>query len=224
MKKLSLLIGFAFVALIPVVELQCFYIDSREDGTSTGPSHASNSVTRQHTSQKRLETEANSPRVMRPRAAATGDATDPREDDIERLRRELKTTKAELEKLSRPLAQDILSSTVSAEISPGETLVTGGYKTADGNYEITFLTPRSVTLSDGREAIEVKSQVLSVGSEFVQENDLETLVTNARNTLQHAEAWKQDDTDATLASASNAEGADVISPPEFSRSPRPRSP
>ena len=97
MKKLSLLIGFAFVALIPVVELQCFYIDSREDGTSTGPSHASNSVTRQHTSQKRLETEANSPRVMRPRAAATGDATDPREDDIERLRRELKTAKAELE-------------------------------------------------------------------------------------------------------------------------------
>jgi hypothetical protein len=215
MKKFSLVFGIALLALIVIV----IYINRREDGTSTVPSHASNSVARQHTSQKRLETETNSPRAIRSRAAAVVDVTDAREDDIESLRRELKTAKAELENLSRPLAQDILSSTVNAEISPGETLVTGGYKTADGNYEFTFLTPRSVTLSDGSERIEIKSRVLSVGPEVVQENGLDSLATNARHTLQHAEAWKQDDTDVTLSSMTKAEGMRITTFPTILASP-----
>ena len=123
--------------------------------------------------------------------------------------------RAKLEKITRPLEQAVLSSTVNAEINLGETLVTGGYKTADGNYELTFLTPCSVTLEGGREAIEIDSKVLSVGSDFVRSHGLETLATNTRNTLQHAEAWMQDDVSRTLAAARDAEGVGIFSSPKI---------
>ncbi len=119
-----------------------------------------------------------------------------------------------MEKITRPLGQDVLSSTVNAEINPGETLVTGGYRTADGNYELTLLTPRSVTLEDGREANEVAGKVLSVGSEFVETHGLETLATNARNTLQHAEAWMQDDVARTIGAARDVQGVGILSSPK----------
>lgn len=135
-------------------------------------------------------------------------------EEIKNLRRELEATKAELEKITRPLGQDVLSSTVNAEIRPSETLVTGGYRTADGNYELTFLTPRGVILEDGREGFEVNAQVLSVGPEFVEAHGMGALATNARNTLQHAEAWMQDDVARTFSAARDAEGVAVLSSPK----------
>ena len=133
--------------------------------------------------------------------------------EIENVRRELAAVKVELARISKPLHEDILTSTVNATIRQGETLVTGGYMTADGNYELTLLTPRSVFIEGGREAIEVEAHILSVGPEFTKAQGLENLLTNARNTLQHAEAWTQLGRDQTLAAASGGGEAAVVSFP-----------
>lgn len=199
MKKLSLIFGIALVALIVIVG----YRNSHKND----PSATKVSVT----PRERLESDT-STLSARTVTSRTTDSQRERED-IKKLRRELEAARAQLEKITRPLGQDVLSSTVNAEINPGETLVTGGYRTADGNYEVTLLTPRSITLEDGREAFELDSKVLSVGTEFVGAHGLDTLTTNARNTLQHAEAWMQDDVAKTLAAARDAEGADIVSSP-----------
>ena len=213
MKKLYPLTIVIFIALI----LIALYIVNHEGISSTDSFSFSKPDTKPYLSQTSLESDENSTRVTRNRPIASGNNS--KEDEIDNLKRELKTAKAELEILASPLNEDMLSATVNAEIIPGDTLVTGGYKTADGNYEMTFLTPRSVTLSDGSEGIEIKSQVLSVGSEFVDKSGLGSLATNAGNTLQHGESWKQDDVKTTLKSASQAAGAKMLSSPGIIASP-----
>lgn len=206
MKKYSLVFGIALVALIAIV----VYRHSQKDAPSPGKASAAEHAT------PRGRPESNAGRPHELRSALTRGTADSERDkeDIRKLRRELETARAKLETITRPLGQDVLSSTVNAEINPGETLVTGGYKTANGNYELTLLTPRRVTLEDGREAIEMDSKVLSIGSDFVRSHGLETLATNARNTLQHAEAWMQDDVSRTLAAARDAKGVGILSAPK----------
>jgi hypothetical protein len=206
MKKLYPLIGIAFVFLILIAR----YIVNLENRYSTDSSHSSDSIIQKDLSLNGLGTDGSNTLTKRNRPAATGKDS---LEDVESLKSELKAAKAELEMLSRPLTENMLSSTVNAEISPGDTLVTGGYKTADGNYEMTFITPRSVTLSDGSEGIEIRSQVLSVGPEFVEKNGMETLATNAGNTLQHGESWKQDDVRATFTSAGQNSVANMMTTP-----------
>lgn len=139
----------------------------------------------------------------------------PEESQVEeRLRRELEVTQSELDQISRPLHEEMLSSTVNASIRPGETLVTGGYMTADGRYEMTFLTPKIIT-QDGNERVELKSQVISIDGEFAKTHGMETLATNARNTLQHAEAWEQSDATKIITAARNDGGATLTSSPSI---------
>ena len=206
MKKYSLVFGIALVVLIAIFVYRYSHKNTPSPGKYSAAEHAT----------PRGHTENNAGRPHKLRSALTRGTIDSERDkeDIRKLRRELETARAKLEKITRPLEQAVLSSTVNAEINPGETLVTGGYKTADGNYELTLLTPRSVTLEDGREAIEMDGKVLSVGSDFVRSHGLETLATNAKNTLQHAEAWMQDEVSRTLAAARDAEGAGILSSPK----------
>ena len=211
MKKLSIVIGIALVTLIAIVGFRSW----REDD----PTAAQAPATGHLAPQERLESNAINSRDMRPPRAATRKNADSESEEVESLRRELVTARAQLEKISRPLGQDALSSTVNCEIKPGETLLTGGYMTADGKYEMTFMTPSSVTLDDGTEGIKVSARMLSVGSEFVSANGLETLATNAKNTLQHGEAWKQDDVVKTMQAASRAEGADIMTAPSITARP-----
>lgn len=206
MKKYSLVFGIALVALIAIFVYRHSHKNTPSPRKYSGAEHAT----------PRGRPESNAARSHKLRSALASGTTDSERDkeDIRKLRRDLETARAKLEKITRPLGKDILSSTVNAEIKPGETLVTGGYRTADGNYELTLITPRGITLEDGREAIEVNNKILSVGSEFVEAHGLETLATNARNTLQHAEAWMQDDVARTLAAASDAEGVGILSSPK----------
>ena len=206
MKKLSLVLGIALVALIVIVA----YRNSHKNV----PSAAKAPATGHATPREQLESDAGRSHELRSPRAATRKNADSEREEVESLRRELETARVQLEKITRPLAHDVLSSTVNAEINPGETLVTGGYRTDDGNYEMTFLTPRSVTLEDGSEAFEVDGKVLSVGSEFAEVHGLETLATNARNTLQHAEAWMPDDVAGTLAAGRDAEGVGMMTGPK----------
>ncbi len=70
--------------------------------------------------------------------------------------------------------------------------MTGGYKKADGSYELTFLTPSSA-LDDFPETVDIFIRVLAVKPESVEALGLEALATNARNTLQHGEVWTEKD-------------------------------
>lgn len=141
------------------------------------------------------------------------------ESELSKLRRELASTKGELEKLSRPLRVDMASATVSATLKNGESLVTGGYQTRDGNYELTFLTPNSIRMADGREAIEIRGQILSLSPEAIASSGLETMATNARNTIQHAEAWGQDEMEGTLAAIREKTGQQLLSSPKVTALP-----
>jgi hypothetical protein len=207
MKKLSLIIGIVIIALIAIV----VYQNSHNNDSFA----AKASSTEQAKSRERVQTDVSSSHESRSASALARRTTVPKREskEVDDLKRENEALKGQLEKISRPLGQDVLSSTVNCEIKPGETLLTGGYMTADGNYEMTLMTPSSVTLDDGTEGIKVSARVLSVGSDFVSANGLETLATNARNTLQHGEAWKQDDVAKTLQAASKTGGADMCSMP-----------
>jgi hypothetical protein len=218
MKNHQLLIVLVFIAFIAMA----LYVGDYEGFDPKNFSDSSESNSGQKLTQTRLETDADNTRVKRNRPTASGSHT--REDEVENLKRELKTARTELEILSSPLTEDILSSAVNAEIAPGDTLVTGGYKTADGNYEMTFITPRTVTRSDGSEGIEIQSRVLSVGPEFVDKSGMGTLATNAGNTLQHGESWKADDVKTTFTSASQNSGVNVMTAPKFTTSSSASSP
>ncbi|MDB6133206.1 MAG: polymerase, sigma-24 subunit, subfamily [Verrucomicrobiales bacterium] len=112
------------------------------------------------------------------------------------------------EKLSRPLRENIASSTVSTSLKKGESLVTGGYRTRGGSHEITFLTPRSITLEDGRGAVELSAQVVLMRDAALAAAGLETIATNARN----AEAWQAGEMEAFRAGLGKmAEGEAGIS-------------
>ena len=143
--------------------------------------------------------------------------------EVSELRGELEKTKGELELLSRPLNEnDVLSAAVNAVVAKGESLVTGGYKLADGRYELTFITPKGVDMtgqSPGSDMIVFEARSILADDAFVKLGALETLATNARNTLQHAEAWSGDDVFNTFKSASEAEGVDMDSLPNVTARP-----
>jgi hypothetical protein len=112
---------------------------------------------------------------------------------------------------------NVLSAAVNAVVSPGESLVTGGYKLADGRFELTFITPKGVDANGevpGTDQILIEAKSLVVNDAFVDASGLDTLATNARNTLQHAEAWSGDDVFNTFKSASEAEGVEMDASPK----------
>lgn len=137
--------------------------------------------------------------------------------EVAELRDELERAQSELQMLARPLNEnDVLSAAVNAVVGQGESLVTGGYQLADGRYELTFITPKGVDQagrSPGTDQILIEARSMVVDDAFVEESGLGTLATNARNTLQHAEAWSGDDVFNTFKSASEAEGVEMSASP-----------
>ena len=154
-----------------------------------------------------------------PSQTRNGRRTRTKNREADHLRRELKNANVQLEKLSGPLNKEMFSSTVNVEIAAGETLVTGGYKRADGHHELTFMTPTTITLEDGSEGIRLTPRVLSIDPEFAKANGLGTLATNARNTLQHAEAWNQKELTSILRAASQHGDANIMAAPTMLSKP-----
>ncbi|MEO0794245.1 MAG: hypothetical protein AAFX93_03730 [Verrucomicrobiota bacterium] len=162
---------------------------------------------------------ANSDPVEVPKAELSPDDTreadKPEATDDEGLKEQLAEARREIEALAAPLNQDMLSSTVHAEISENEVLVTGGYPIGDDAYEFTFISPRKVTLPDGQEAIAMDAHVLVLNQDFIEENNMRSIATNARNTLQHAEAWTIDEATAAWSAAEGHDGANLLSAPSI---------
>lgn len=121
----------------------------------------------------------------------------------------LKHTEAKLDELRRPMTADIMSSSLRAEMQPGEAIVTGGYRVADGKRLYAFATPVVETV-DGKPTVRIESRYVEVTDEVGASVGLDALATNAANTLQHGEVWIADEQRDVLAKLAGAEGADVV--------------
>jgi hypothetical protein len=126
----------------------------------------------------------------------------------------LAQTKGNLEELRRPMSADILSSAVRAELKSGEVVVTGGYKLPDGRRIYAFAQP-VVEQVDGVETVKVTGRFLSLTDEAGTAVGLDSIATNAANTLQHGEVWVADEQQAVLTKLSGNAGADLLTMPEI---------
>ncbi len=154
--------------------------------------------------------EPTAPPVSAPAAPAASPSVVRDDAELERLRAEVKKlreeldaargsleeseltlerTARELDRLRRPLDVDMASATLRASLAPGEGVVTGGYRLPDGTRLFAFVETGS--RADG--GIGVASRFFSIPEELVQALGLQTLSTEAANTLQHGEVWVRDE-------------------------------
>jgi hypothetical protein len=131
----------------------------------------------------------------------------------------LVTTKEALAELRRPMTEDVLSSSLRAEMKSGEAIVTGGYRLPDGKRLYAFATPVLERSADGGEQVRIEGRYLAVTDAAGSAAGLDGLATNAANTLQHGEVWVADEQKTIIDQLSAAEGTDVLSYPAVSVRP-----
>ncbi len=143
-------------------------------------------------------------------------------EELRRMRRALakvqeeeKMLQEEMVDLNKPFEEDILSSTLKTTVGNGEILVTGGYQNADGNFQYAMVEPVMDQLPDGRKAIRIKSHQFSMSPEVMTEFGLDTLSTNARNTLQHGEIWSADEFSSLNQRIPDNQGIEIIAAPQI---------
>lgn len=128
----------------------------------------------------------------------------------------LHEVESELAEITKPLDQDnhdIVSSMFKAEVSESQSVVTGGHLTSDGKHLFTFITPKRVKLANGTEVVQIGIKSIATPPEVTQQQGLESLATGVRNTLQHAEAWENQDVTSTLQKLSQTSGTDLLTAP-----------
>lgn len=107
----------------------------------------------------------------------------------------LDATRDQLARLRRPLELDLSSSTLRANLAPGEGVVTGGHRLPDGRR--LFALVATDARNDG--AVDVAGRFFAVPEDQVAALGLQTLVTEAANTLQHGQVWVRDELEAVAA-------------------------
>ncbi len=125
---------------------------------------------------------------------------------IEDTRQTLAQATRELERLRRPLEIDMASTTLRANLAPGEGVVTGGYRLPDGTRLFAFVETDS--LGDG--GVGVASRFFAVPEELVQTLGLQTLSTEAANTLQHGEVWVRDELEQIAGALEQTSGVRLL--------------
>jgi len=120
-----------------------------------------------------------------------------------------------MDELLKPLDEDILSSTLKASVGKDEILVTGGYQTSDGKYQFAMVEPVLEHLADGSEVIQMQTRHYSITPEVMNESELNSLSTNAGNTIQHGEIWTAIDISNLHQSLVNMRGVDVVTTPQL---------
>jgi hypothetical protein len=150
---------------------------------------------------------------MREFSAATNRKR-PDEDLLAQAREEhLETVENQLKEISAPLAEDMASTMFNAEIKEGQSLVTGGYQTADGKNQFTILKPSVIRTPNGSQQIQIASKLIALSQDDTKNTGLDTLATNAKNTLQHAESWEESDVSSTMEQIQNSQGSDYLGEP-----------
>jgi len=140
---------------------------------------------------------------------------EPVDEEKEALRRELAKAEARLTVLSRPLQENVSSAAASVEIKEGETLLIGGYPVGEANHEFAFITPSKIENGNGEEAVKLEAKFVELSPDFIDENEMGSIATNAKNTLQHAEAWMSEDAGDVLEAAGGDDGSQVMSAPNL---------
>ena len=111
---------------------------------------------------------------------------------LQRGERELAGMREALEELRRPMAGDLLSSALRAELQPGEVVVTGGYRLPTGDRLYAFVQPTVERVGD-KDVVKIAGAVRSVSDAAGTSVGLDNLATNADNTLQHGEVWQAEE-------------------------------
>lgn len=120
----------------------------------------------------------------------------------------------QLAEISAPLQGDMASTMFNADVKQGQSVVTGGYQTADGRNQFTILKPRVVTDRNGKQQIEIDSNLVAMSQEDTRQSGLDSLATNARNTLQHAESWEESDVSGTMELIRNSTSSEHLGQPK----------
>lgn len=135
--------------------------------------------------------------------------------ELNRTKSELAQARAELSSLKRPLEEDVVSSSLSAELKPGEVLVTGGFQTADGAVQLTFVEPVVQRGPNGKDLVTFSTRQVAIDSALVEELGVSSLKTTAGNVLQHGEAWSAEDYRVFMEDVLRQQGANVLSSPKI---------
>jgi RNA polymerase sigma factor (sigma-70 family) len=122
------------------------------------------------------------------------------------------STRDQLAALRRPMTMDVISSTLSATVQPGETIVTGGSLMPDGKRLFAFATPEH-SIDKGRPTVDVNARFVALPDAATTLLGLDKLATSAANTLQHGEVWAPGEMNAALAKLDKTSGADTLSAP-----------
>ena len=135
--------------------------------------------------------------------------------ELNRTKSELAQAQAELSALKRPLEEDVVSSSLSAELKPGEVLVTGGFQTADGAVQLTFVEPVVLRGPNGKDQVTFSTRQVAIDSALVDELGVSSLKTTAGNVLQHGEAWSAEDYRVFMDEVSKQHGTVVLASPKI---------
>ena len=155
-----------------------------------------------------------------PSAAPSPRATRRADDPLEQARKEhTAQIEKQLDEISAPLAQDMASTMFKAEVKPGQSIVTGGYKTPDGRNQFTVLKPQLIRDASGQDSIRIDANIIGMGAEDITATGLDSLATNAKNTLQHAETWEESDVSNTMETLKKSGSSDRMSGPTIMTRP-----
>jgi hypothetical protein len=130
----------------------------------------------------------------------------------------LTQTKASLEELRRPMTADIMSSSLRAELKSGEVVVTGGYKLTNGKRLYALAQP-VIEQVDGQTVVKIVSRFLSLTDEAGLAVGMDSIATDAANTLQHGEVWVADEQTAVLAKLNASPDVDLLTYPSITMRP-----
>lgn len=121
----------------------------------------------------------------------------------------LRQTQEKLAELRRPMDLDIYSTALKAELKSGEVVVTGGYRLPDGKRLYAFAQP-VVEMVEGATVVRVTGQFVALNDEAGKGVGLDSLSTNANNTLQHGEVWVKDEQAEVMSRVTGMTGVDVV--------------
>ena len=192
-------------SLLAVVFVQQTRIRSLEHANADAPQNESGANTRRPSERAGL---GDAPPAAR-------DHRRPQEDPLDQARKEhTEAVEKQLAEISAPLVGDMASTMFNADVKKGQSVVTGGYQTADGRNQFTILKPRIVTDRNGGKQIEIDSNLIAMSQEDTKQSGLDSLATNAKNTLQHAESWEESDVSGTMEMLQNSADSEHLGQPK----------
>ncbi len=87
---------------------------------------------------------------------------------------------------------EVYTSISDVKMKLGQTLITGGFRTADGKYGMCLITPRRETTEDGQEVVAMNSMMLAVGPEFAKAIASNLMLSGQGDVIPDVQTWIHD--------------------------------